>query len=43
MKLLLILIVGFFCVGFLSRKFDTRTRWLLWLVAVAVVAYVTIK
>lgn len=43
MKLLLILIVGFVCVGVFSRNFDARTRWLVLLVAASIVTYVTIK
>jgi hypothetical protein len=43
MKLLLMLIAGFVCIGVFFRKYDARTRWLVFLVAASAVAYATLK
>jgi hypothetical protein len=43
MKAIVILLVGFLVIGIFARKFDARTRWLIFLLGATVVLYETIK
>lgn len=43
MKLILVMVLGFVSIGLLFRMPDTRARWLLFLLVVPIVIYVTIK
>lgn len=41
MQLISALLAIFMCIGLFSRKFDKRTRWLVFIVAVGIAVYIT--